>query len=235
MIFNKAYNVPNLYYSNGTQVKVGDKITVLGQNNQWVMMFDKFNGCWTGIVKDYICKEASLRDSDNRIYLTSDVTKVGEETVLNDSMMDVYGVDMRNQKIYPTCSVQYKSHIMKLVYRADKLSYMWHIKGTSRFIYFDKLKNYMIKMNVIEVDENEKVYTKELEEIDIDTFRNSGLLWLINSLLHVFGIALCVRDNRVIPCKTTYRGFRTGSNNMGYDLIAKYMEENIDRIRDNKL
>ena len=78
--------------------------------------------------------------------------------------------------------------------------------------------------------------------IDVDSsscwqeFKDAGLLWMINGILHNFGYAITIFTNNegkitnVTPMKTKYRGFSEESNEKGYKKVAKYLKENIDTI-----
>lgn len=66
-------------------------------------------------------------------------------------------------------------------------------------------------------------------------FKNSGLLWFINTILHVFGwaIVLEVENNDIInayPARVTFRGFSDESNTDGYIKLSQYMKENADTL-----
>jgi hypothetical protein len=66
-------------------------------------------------------------------------------------------------------------------------------------------------------------------------FRDSGLLWWINMILHTFGWALIVEviDGEIVNCypaRVNYRGFPEQHNTEGYIKVSKYLKENIDDI-----
>lgn len=67
-------------------------------------------------------------------------------------------------------------------------------------------------------------------------FKETGLLWFINTILHTFGWAICVDvdNNGVItnayPARVTFRGFREESNTNGYINVSRYLKENIDEL-----
>ena len=70
---------------------------------------------------------------------------------------------------------------------------------------------------------------KEWEE-----FRATGLMWFVNTTLHLFGWALAVdvdENNKVIsayPAKCRFRGFDEKSNDDGYKKVTKYLSANVD-------
>lgn len=62
-------------------------------------------------------------------------------------------------------------------------------------------------------------------------FRESGLLWFTNMILHTFGwaIILEVTDGKlmdVYPARVKYRGFSEQINTDGYKNVEKYFVEN---------
>lgn len=65
-----------------------------------------------------------------------------------------------------------------------------------------------------------------------DEFRNSGLLWWINTLLHTFGWAIIYefddskKISNVYPARVKFRGFDEKSNTEGYIKVSKYINEN---------
>ena len=77
-----------------------------------------------------------------------------------------------------------------------------------------------------------------------EEFRASGLLWFINTILHMFGWAIVVdveadengaySDNCVItnvyPARVKFRGFDEKSNTEGYIKVSQYIKENAGRL-----
>lgn len=66
-------------------------------------------------------------------------------------------------------------------------------------------------------------------------FRDSGLLWFINSILHVFGwaIVLDMEDDKVkiaYPARVRYRGFSPEINDNGYEKVNRFMLENAEKL-----
>lgn len=70
-----------------------------------------------------------------------------------------------------------------------------------------------------------------------DEFRETGLLWLINTLLHIFGwsIVVCKDGDKqeVYPARVSCRGFSVDSNTNGYAKVTKYLYEHIDELMDD--
>lgn len=75
----------------------------------------------------------------------------------------------------------------------------------------------------------------EVKERSWEEFRQSGLLWWINMILHTFGWAIvCEMEkgeiNRVYPKRVSYRGFAEKNNTEGYIRVSKYMKANADEL-----
>lgn len=74
-----------------------------------------------------------------------------------------------------------------------------------------------------------------VRKISWEEFRESGMLWLINVTLHVFGMAIVYEMENgkitdVYPARVKYRGFSESINSDGYQKIAKYMNRNADML-----
>lgn len=68
-----------------------------------------------------------------------------------------------------------------------------------------------------------------------EQFRETGLLWLINSILHLFWWAIVceVSEDKVIsvyPARVTYRGFTEQDNTEGYRKVTKYLSNSINDL-----
>ena len=68
-------------------------------------------------------------------------------------------------------------------------------------------------------------------------FRNSGLLWFINTILHTFGWAIVFEINKesnsiinVYPSRVKFKGFNEKSNDEGYIKVTKYLKENVNEL-----
>lgn len=68
-------------------------------------------------------------------------------------------------------------------------------------------------------------------------FRESGMLWFVNTILHAFGWAICVEvddETREIksayPARVKFRGFSESANTKGYINLSKYMVENAETL-----
>lgn len=68
-----------------------------------------------------------------------------------------------------------------------------------------------------------------------EEFRSTGLLLIINQLLHVFGWAIVVEveDGRAIgayPARVKFRGFDEKSTETAYINVSEYMAENANAL-----
>lgn len=67
-------------------------------------------------------------------------------------------------------------------------------------------------------------------------FKDSGLLWWINMILHTFGWAIVfsveedgeIKD--IYPARVKFRGFDEKSNTKGYINVSRYMKDNSDEL-----
>lgn len=74
-----------------------------------------------------------------------------------------------------------------------------------------------------------------------EEFRNCGLLWWINMILHTFGWAICYdidkKGNliRVYPARVKFRGFDNRNNTDGYIKVSQYIKDNaIELLKESK-
>jgi hypothetical protein len=64
-------------------------------------------------------------------------------------------------------------------------------------------------------------------------FRESGLLWWVNMILHTFGWAIVVEveEDGVIssayPARVKFRGFGEKDNTEGYIKVSEHLEQNV--------
>lgn len=68
-----------------------------------------------------------------------------------------------------------------------------------------------------------------------DEFRSNGLLWFINTILHLFGYAIVLDVDQdtvkqAYPARVRYRGFDGEINSEGYIKLSKYMKDHIDEL-----
>lgn len=66
-------------------------------------------------------------------------------------------------------------------------------------------------------------------------FRESGLLWWINMILHTFGwsIVVDIEDGEITdayPARVKFRGFDEKNNDEGYITVSNYMADNVQEL-----
>ena len=72
-------------------------------------------------------------------------------------------------------------------------------------------------------------------------FREIGLLWWVNTILHMFGWAICFdfndngELNEVYPARVKFRGFGEKQVEEGYRKISQYLKENIETLHKESL
>lgn len=64
-----------------------------------------------------------------------------------------------------------------------------------------------------------------------DQFREAGMLFLVNSILHSYGLAICVEveDGKVTgshPARVPFRGFSEADQDEEHTKIAEYLKDN---------
>ena len=75
-----------------------------------------------------------------------------------------------------------------------------------------------------------------VDKRDWAEFRDSGLLWFINTILHTFGWAIVFEfdDNKnitnVYPARVKFRGFGDKQVEDGYQKVSKYMLDNANEL-----
>lgn len=93
--------------------------------------------------------------------------------------------------------------------------------------------NYDIPSEYI-CDKYEKI--QMVEKKSWEEFRNNGLLWWINMILHTFGWAICVvieEDGSVsnaYPARVKFRGFAEKNNTDGYIKVSQYLKNNVGEL-----
>lgn len=68
-----------------------------------------------------------------------------------------------------------------------------------------------------------------------EEFRDSKLLWFVNTILHTFGwaITIDIDDNKIVdvyPARVKFRGFSEKINTEGYIGLSEYMKENCEEL-----
>ena len=73
-------------------------------------------------------------------------------------------------------------------------------------------------------EENEWV-----KDITGKEFRESGALWFVNSILHLFGMAITWNPDtdELKATVVRYRGFDVRNNDKGYKMLTNYLKEHV--------
>ena len=81
----------------------------------------------------------------------------------------------------------------------------------------------------IERDFAESEYVKEITGKE---FRESGALWFVNSILHLFGMAITWNPDtdELKASIVRFRGFNEDCNDSGYKKLSNYLKDNIVEI-----
>ena len=79
---------------------------------------------------------------------------------------------------------------------------------------------------------------KNVTRISWKEFRESGLLWFVNRILHTFGLAIVleVKEEEIInvyPARVRYRGFPSDIEEKGYTQVTNYLSKNITKLEDD--
>lgn len=74
-----------------------------------------------------------------------------------------------------------------------------------------------------------------LQKTEWEKFRENGLLWAVNSFLHVFGFSIVYQYENgeivdVYPARVKFRGFSEDVTTNGYIAVSKYMADNADEL-----
>ena len=83
---------------------------------------------------------------------------------------------------------------------------------------------------------------KWVEELSWQEMRDSGLLWFVNSLLHLFGRAIVFdfgkskngklgKLKRVYFARCRYRGFDSKTGDSGYTNLTDFLSKNIKELK----
>lgn len=66
-------------------------------------------------------------------------------------------------------------------------------------------------------------------------FRNTGLLLIVNQILHVFGwsLVISIKDGQieeVYPARVKFRGFDNKNTTEAYQKVTQYLKNNIEEL-----
>lgn len=70
---------------------------------------------------------------------------------------------------------------------------------------------------------------EHVKEITGKEFRESGALWFVNSILHLFGMAITwnPETDELKASIVRFRGFNSELNDKGYKILSNYLKDNI--------
>lgn len=73
---------------------------------------------------------------------------------------------------------------------------------------------------------------KMIKTITGKEFRESGALWFVNSILHLFGMAITwnPETDELKALVVKFRGFDLENNDSGYKKLTEYMRENVEEL-----
>lgn len=160
--------------------------------------------------------------------------------------------------IYPVLCPS-SSFLLDALFSEDELCDDKFIKISEEYTFFkrndrifkiyDSFEDFIYKDCIFEVYMNKTTqYPKTISQKEVmntmvdypysddwKKFRDSGLLWFVNSILHVFGwnIVLEMENGKVLkayPQRTKYRGFSEKSNTKGYINLSQYMKDHADEL-----
>lgn len=74
-----------------------------------------------------------------------------------------------------------------------------------------------------------------IKEISAKSFHKTGLLLVINSILHIFGFAIAYDKDkdRIYPVICKFRGFDETSINKFCSKIYNYLHDNLEELEDD--
>ena len=70
-----------------------------------------------------------------------------------------------------------------------------------------------------------------------DEFRSTGLIWFVNTILHMFGWALvisvgdCGEVVEAYPARVKFRGFSETINTAGYQMVTDFLANHIEDLQ----
>lgn len=80
-----------------------------------------------------------------------------------------------------------------------------------------------------------------IRKMSWEDFRETGLFWWINSILHTFGWALVANMSEngeiteVYPARVKFRGFGTKSTEDGFKKVSAYMKDNSNELYEESI
>ena len=92
-------------------------------------------------------------------------------------------------------------------------------------------------LRIVSLKEGIEIKEKMVEERTWEEFRAHGLLWFVNTILHLFGWAIAYRYEEesgqlkaVFPARVKFRGFTEEITTRGYIRVTEYLKRNIDKL-----
>ena len=72
-----------------------------------------------------------------------------------------------------------------------------------------------------------------IKEISAEEFQKTGLILVINNILHLFGFAIVydIKANRIYPARCKFRGFSEEAINRSTKKVYDYLKNNLDNIK----
>jgi hypothetical protein len=86
-------------------------------------------------------------------------------------------------------------------------------------------------INVSLYSNNRRLF-KMVTEKSWQEFRDSGLFWFMNSILHAFGWAIVYEPESGVayPARVKFRGFSEEINTDGYIKVSKFMKAHVEEL-----
>lgn len=81
----------------------------------------------------------------------------------------------------------------------------------------------------------EKVSMRSIDSKTWKEFQDSGMLWFVNRIIHVFGwsIVLVFNEEQFVGCypaRVSFRGFNADSEEKGYKKVSTFMQSEADTL-----
>ena len=82
----------------------------------------------------------------------------------------------------------------------------------------------------------------QIEKISWAEFKDWGMLWFVNRILHTFGLVIVFEVSnktdeviQVYPARCKYRGFEPHLEEKGFRNVSKYMKKNCKKLLDEAM
>jgi len=95
-----------------------------------------------------------------------------------------------------------------------------------------------VSKKVRKIEQRINMEIKWLEKRSWNEFRQAGLLWFTNRILHLFGWTICIDYEdleagiikEAYPARCRFRGFDNKNEDDGFKDLTKHLKENIDEL-----